>query len=68
VLALSNFDQPFVIETDACDHGVGAVLMHNGHPLAFLSKALGLKFRGLFTYEKEYKAILLAVQQWRSYL
>jgi hypothetical protein len=46
----------------------GAVLMHNGHPLAFLSKALGPKSRGFSTYEKEYMAILLVVQQWRSYL
>jgi hypothetical protein len=68
VLALPNIDRPFIIETDACDVGVGAVLMQDGHPLAFLSKALGPKSRGLSTYEKEYMVILLAVQQWRSYL
>lgn len=48
--------------------GIGAVLMQDGHPLAFLSRALGVKSRGLSTYEKEYMAILLAVQHWRSYL
>ena len=42
--------------------------MQDGHPLAYLSKALGPKSRGLSTYEKEYMAILLAVQYWRSYL
>lgn len=68
VLALPDFSQPFSIETDACGHGVGAVLMQAGHPLAFISKALGPKSRGLSTYEKEYMAILLAVQQWRPYL
>jgi hypothetical protein len=36
--------------------------MQDGHPLAFFSKALGTKSRGLSTYEKEYMAILLAVQ------
>jgi hypothetical protein len=61
VLALPNIDRPFIIETDACDVGVGAVLMQDGHPLAFLSKALGPKSRGLSTYEKEYMVILLAV-------
>jgi hypothetical protein len=65
---LPNFARPFVIEIDACDTGVGAVLMQDGHPLAFLSKALGPKLRGLLTYEKEYMAILLAVQQWCPYL
>jgi hypothetical protein len=57
-----------VIETDACKNGVGAVLMQRGHPLAFISKPLGVKTQGLSTYEKEYLAILIAVEQWRSYL
>jgi hypothetical protein len=47
VLALPNFSKPFVIETDASEAGVGAVLMQEGHLLAFLSKALGPKSRGL---------------------
>lgn len=67
-LASPNFAKPFTIETDASHSDVGAVLMQEGHPLAFFSKALGRKTRGLSTYEKEYMAILLAVQQWRSYL
>jgi hypothetical protein len=36
--------------------------------LAFISKALGPKNQGLSTYEKEYLAILVAVEQWRHYL
>lgn len=42
--------------------------MQNHHPIAYVSKALGPKLRGLSTYETEYIAILLAVDQWRSYL
>lgn len=68
VLALPDFFQPFTIEIDACEYGVGVVLMQQGHPLAFVSKALGPRNRGLSVYEKEYSAILLAVDQWRSYL
>lgn len=68
VLSLPDFSLPFAIETDACLNGVGAVLTQQGHPLAFISKALGPRNMGLSTYEKEYLAILVAVDQWRHYL
>jgi hypothetical protein len=68
VLALPNFSKPFAIETYASGTGIGAVLVQDSHPLAFISKALGPKSQGLSTYEKEYLAILMAVQQWRAYL
>lgn len=68
VLALPQFNKQFEIEIDVSEFGIGVVLMQNGHPLAFFSKALGPKHRGLSTYEKEFMAILLAVERWRSYL
>lgn len=37
----------FVVQTDASDKGIGAVLMQEGHPLAYLSKALGPRAQGL---------------------
>jgi hypothetical protein len=43
-------------------------LQQEGHPLAFLSKALGPRACGLSAYEKECMAILAAVDHWRSYL
>lgn len=68
VLVIPDFSKLFSIQTDACATGVGAVLLQQGHPLAYLSKSLGPKNQGLSTYEKEYLAIILAVNQWRSYL
>lgn len=68
VLGILDFTKTFAIETDACHTGVGAVLLQEGHPLAYVSKPLGIKNQGLSTYEKEYLAILIAVDQWRSYL
>lgn len=63
-----NFTQPFTLETDASGTGVGAVLLQNGHPLAFISKSLEPSTQGLSVYEKEYLANLMAVDQWRHYL
>uniref|UniRef100_A0A8R7K3Q3 Reverse transcriptase domain-containing protein n=1 Tax=Triticum urartu TaxID=4572 RepID=A0A8R7K3Q3_TRIUA len=68
VLALPDFKKTFMIETDASNNGIGAVLMQEGHPISYLSKALGPKAQALSTYEKECLAVILAVDKWRSYL
>jgi hypothetical protein len=67
-LALPNFDLPFVIEIDACDCGVGVVLSQEGHHVGYFSKALSVADQKLSTYEKEFLAVLMAVDKWRSYL
>lgn len=68
VLALPDFIVPFCIEADASGVGIGVVLLHKGHPLAYLSKTLGPRSQGLSTFEKEYQAILEAMNKWRHYL
>jgi hypothetical protein len=68
VLALPDFTRQFMIETDACETGIGAVLMQDGHPLAFLSKALSVQHKALSIYEKEFLALIMAVERWRPYL
>jgi hypothetical protein len=67
-LGILNFTKTFHIETDASRHGVGVVLLQDGHPLAFISRALAPRNQGLSAYEKEYLAIIMAVEQWRHYL
>jgi hypothetical protein len=62
------FTQTFIIETDACDTGIGAVLMQNGHPIAFMNKALPNRAKALSTYDKEMLAIVLAIEKWRPYV
>nr|GEX01391.1 retrovirus-related Pol polyprotein from transposon 297 family [Tanacetum cinerariifolium] len=37
VLALPDFNKPFIMETHASKMGIGAVLQQGGHPIAYLS-------------------------------
>jgi len=68
VLAMPDFTKPFLLETYASEKGIGAVLMRGRIPIAYLSKALGPKSLGLSTYEKDFLALLEAVQKRRHYI
>nr|KYP38538.1 Retrovirus-related Pol polyprotein from transposon 297 family [Cajanus cajan] len=67
-LALPDFSVMFVIETDASNHGIGAVLTQKGHPLAYFSKKLSPKMAKASTYVRELYALTQAVARWRHYL
>jgi hypothetical protein len=67
-LAMPNFNEPFVIETDASGTGIGAVLTQHGRPIAFMSRALGVTKLSWSTYAKEMLAIVQAIRLWRPYL
>lgn len=68
MLSLPDFDKVFVIETDASNSGIGAVLMQDNHPICFISLALGSRHQSLSVYEKELLAVVHVVQSWGSYL
>lgn len=63
VLTWPDFSKHFLFKTDACNAGVGAVLMQDGNPLAFMSKPLSPQNPGLSTYEKDILAIMEVIQK-----
>lgn len=68
VLSLPDFSQPFILETDASGIGVGAVLGHNGHPIAYYSKKLAPRMQKQSAYTRELLAITEALAKFRHYL
>lgn len=72
VLANPDFRAPFIIESDASDVAVGAVLVQviNGtkRPIAFFSKKLSATQRKYAPTEKECLGVILAIQKFRHYV
>ena len=73
VLIIPNPEKPYVVECDASDFAVGAVLSQKGedgnmHPIAFMSKAMNAAERNYQIYDKELLAVISALKQWRQYL
>jgi hypothetical protein len=68
VLALPNFHDEFIIETDASGVGIGAMLLQQNHPIAFISKFMERKYQLRSANEKEFYAILFASKKWQHYL
>lgn len=67
-LAMPDFNDQFVIQTDASGEGIVAVLTQHGKPLAFMSRSLGVAKRSWSTYAREMLAIVVAIRTWRPYL
>jgi hypothetical protein len=68
VLTLPNFEEEFMIDTDASGLGMGAVLSQRGHPISYSSQNFCNKLLNASTYVRELCAITAAVKKWRTYL
>ena len=72
MLKLPDFSKPFVVEPDASNLAVGAVLLQeydNGfHPIAYFSKKYLLAERNYVPHNKELLAIFKACMKWLCYI
>ena len=73
VLHSPDFEKEFILQTDASDHAVGAVLSQldndgEEHPIAYFSRKLLEREEKYSTIEKECLAIKLSIQAFRVYL
>ena len=73
ILKSPDFDRQFILQTDASDRGVGAVLCQHDdhaveHPVAFYSRKLLPREERYSTIEKECLAIKVATHAFRVYL
>lgn len=72
ILTCPNFELPFIVQTDASDFGLGAVLtqVQEGQEkvICYLSRSLTKVERRYSTVEKECLGVLFAVEKLRPYL
>ena len=68
LLAYPDFNQPFIIHTDASKTQLGAVISQNGRPIAFYSRKLNPAQRNYTTTERELLAIVETLKEFRNIL
>ena len=73
ILVYPNFDEDFVLETDACIRGLSAVLLQyqrNRHlcPVAYASHSLSHAERNYSITDMETLAVVWGIQHFRAYL
>jgi hypothetical protein len=68
ILKLPNPKTPYEVVTDASVDGAGAVLLQEGHPVAYESKKFKPAERNYSTSEQEMLATYFALSKWLCYL
>ncbi|XP_033750517.1 uncharacterized protein K02A2.6-like [Pecten maximus] len=66
---LQYFDQnkPTILQCDASQHGLGACLLQDGHPVAYASRALTPTEQNYAQIEKELLAVVFGMERFENY-
>ncbi|XP_069108942.1 uncharacterized protein [Argopecten irradians] len=72
ILKLPDLEEEFILQTDASDYGIGAILLQKEEdhllPVAYASRKLKDSERAYAVVEKECLAVVWAVQKFQKYL
>ena len=67
-LAYYDVTKPVVLQVDACNTGLGAVLLQDERPVAYASKALTATQAGYVIMEKELLAVIFGCEKFHQYI
>ena len=72
ILKLPDFEETFILRTDAADDGLGAVLLQQENdiklPIAYASRKLQPREKSYAVIEKECLAVVWGIQKFHQYL
>ena len=73
ILSYSNFDKPFILNTNASVNGLGVILSQKDaegkeHPIWFASRTLSPAEKNYHITEQEALAVVWAIKYFRRYL
>jgi len=69
VLQYFNVQEPIIVQADASQSGLGAVLLQNGKPIEYASRAMSrIEQDSYAQIEKELLAVTFAVQRFHTYI